>query len=347
MTLNSRPRTLTRNRSTIKSRLTLLLKIAVAAGLVTWLVRSGQLDPKDLWALMTPLNVAVAVTLIGINLVIAAWRWIVLLRSRGLNISLVAGFRLYLIGVFFNHALPGAVGGDVVRGYYVVAEYPGHRLDAVLSVLIDRILGLYSFFVLTLLAVAWDFEFVRAHDEIFGIALGVLALFLGQTLFFAVVFSKRLSRACGLGFFEKRLALVHKVVSGFQRFGQDRAVIAKSVVLSLLAQVTVMSFFYLLAGPLNEPGVSWPAVLFAVPMGFLVTAVPIAPAGIGVGQWAFLYLFKSYLGHDTQFGATAVTAFQLTLLAWGLVGAVVYLRRGGPRYDPAGENTDPTHDQVR
>ena len=333
--------------STIKSRLTLMLKIIVAVGLITYLVRSGQLDPKDLWALMTVTNVAGALGLIGVNLIIAAWRWIVLLRSRGFTISVAEGFRLYLIGIFFNHALPGAVGGDVVRGYYLVSENPTRRLDAILSVLIDRVLGLYSFFILTLVAVACDLDFVRSHEKILGIALGCLFLFLGQTAFFAVVFSKRLANFCGLGFFEKRVAVVHKVVVGFQRFGARRSVIVQSVLISLLAQVTVMLFFYLLARALNEPNVTWQAVLFAVPMGFLVTAVPIAPAGIGVGQWAFLYLFQAYSREPTQFGATAVTAFQLTLLAWGLVGAVVYLRRGGPRYDPAGKNSGPTDDQVR
>jgi hypothetical protein len=310
-------------------------------------VRSGRLDPKELWALMTWTNVGLALILVGINLVIASWRWILLLRSRGLDISLKDGFGLYLIGVFFNHALPGSVGGDVVRGYYVVSVYPDHRLDAALSVLIDRVLGLYSFFILALLAVACDLDFVLQHEQIAAIALGCLGVFVGMTVFFTVLFSKRLSRLCGLGLLERHVAIVHKVVQGFQRFGERRVIILQSVVVSLLAQVTILLFFKLLAVPLGETSVTWPSILFAVPMGFLVTAVPIAPAGIGVGQWAFLYLFQAYTGAGSQYGATAVTAFQLTLLTWGLVGAVVYLRRGGPRYDPAGENTDPADDQVR
>lgn len=314
-----------------KQRFSLILKIAVAVLLITYLVKSGQLDPKELWALMTVRNVSAAFALVGLSLVVAAWRWIVLLRSRGFDISMGEGLKLYLIGVFFNYALPGSVGGDVVRGYYLVADYPDRRLDSVLSVFIDRVLGLYSFFILSLTAAALDLDFVLGHEKIRLIAGACLGLFLGMTFFFAVVFSKRLSRACGLGFFERRLAVVHKVVNGFQRFGQDRAVIATSIGVSLLSQVTVMVFFYQLAIVMNEPGISWQAVVFAVPMGFLVTAVPIAPAGIGVGQWAFLYLFQAYSRSTTQFGATAVTAFQLTLLAWGLVGAAVYLHRGRPR----------------
>jgi hypothetical protein len=66
-------------------------------------------------------------------------------------------------------------------------------------------------------------------------------------------------------------------------------------------------------------------------MGFLVTAVPIAPAGVGVGQVAFHYLFQTYLDRPTTFGTTAITAFQLTLVCWAVVGAVLYLRRRKPK----------------
>ncbi len=73
------------------------------------------------------------------------------------------------------------------------------------------------------------------------------------------------------------------------------------------------------------------AILFAVPMGFLVTALPIAPAGVGVGQVAFAYLFQAYLQSDTQFGANSITAYQLSAVAWAIVGAFLYLRRKKPK----------------
>lgn len=305
-------------------------KVIVAAGLIAYLVKSGHLDPKDLWALMTFKNVVLALVIVGLGTFLAAWRWVILLRSRGVKIGMGYGMALYLIGIFFNYALPGAVGGDVVRGYYLVADYPDYRLDSIMSVFIDRVLGLYSFFILTLLAVAFDYEFVVHHEQVRWVALAAAAVFLGMTLFFIVVFSHRLSHALGLGFFERRLQIVHKAVLAFQRFGHNRAAIAVSVTVSLLAQLVTMTFFYYLAMVMGETEVTWRAVLFAVPMGFLVTAVPIAPAGIGVGQVAFLYLFKTYLQNGTQFGATAITAFQLASACWGLVGAVFYLRRRKP-----------------
>jgi uncharacterized protein (TIRG00374 family) len=280
---------------------------------------------------MTLPNIILALTLVGLSTILAAWRWILLLNSRGFNLSFLNGVSLYLIGIFFNYALPGAVGGDVVRGYYLVADHPNQKVDAILSIVIDRVLGLYSFFVLTLVAVAFDFDFVQGHEQVRWVALLAALICLAMTVFFLVVFSNRLARLSGLTFFEKRIAIVHKVVTAFRRYGESRRIIFASVVVSILAQVVTMLFFYQVAVVSGETAINWRAILFAVPMGFLVTAIPIAPAGIGVGQVAFLYLFRTYLQSDTQFGATAITAFQLTQAAWALVGAVCYLRRRKPQ----------------
>ena len=314
----------------VRSTLSLLAKIGVAAGLIVFLVRSGNLDLKTVWDLITVQNVIVALGLAGINTLLAAWRWILLLKTRGFHLPFAEGFKLYLIGMFFNFALPGSVSGDLVRGYYLVKDYPDRKLDSVLSVLIDRILGLYSFFILTLVAVVWDWDFVMSHEQIRWVAMLSFGIFLGMTGFFLLGFSGRIYRFTRLEHLVKMISPLHKLMDGFQRFGKDRKIITFSLFVSLLAQVFTMLFFYQLGLLMNEPGATWKAILFAVPMGFVVTAVPIAPAGIGVGQVAFLYLFQTYMNKPSQFGAIAITAFQLSVAVWALVGAFFYVRRRKP-----------------
>jgi uncharacterized protein (TIRG00374 family) len=306
------------------------LKILLAIGLIVYLVRSGHLDPRTVWDLMTVPNVIFALALAAVSIFVSAWRWIVLLKSRGINISLGYGMSLYLIGMFFNYALPGSVSGDLVRGFYLVQDYPGHKLDAALSVLIDRILGLYSFFVLTLVAVAWDLDFVMSHDKIRWVAMLSFFIFLGMTGFFLLGFSQRIYRATRLEFIVNKIGPLHKVMEGFQRFGRDRRIIVWSLGLSVLAQVATMGIFYGVALAMGEPSVTWQAILFVVPMGFVVTAVPVAPAGVGVGQVAFLYLFQTYMGKPSQYGAIAITAFQLAVAVWAMTGVFFYLRRRKP-----------------
>lgn len=314
----------------VRSTVTLGLKICLAVGLIVFLVRSGHLDLKVVWDLMTVPNVALALVLIGFSILTSAWRWIILLKARGFNIPFGYGMSLYLIGMFFNYALPGSVSGDLVRGYYLVQDYPTRKLDSVLSVLIDRILGLYSFFILALIAVAWDFDFVMSHEKIRWVASLTFLIFLGMTGFFLLSFSTRIYRFSHIDFLIQRIAPLHKLMQGFQRFGKDRRILSISVLVSVAAQIFTLLFFYELAQWMHEPDVTWQAILFAVPMGFVVSAVPIAPAGVGVGQVAFLYLFQTYMNKTSTYGAVAITAFQLAVAVWSMAGAVFYIRRRKP-----------------
>jgi uncharacterized protein (TIRG00374 family) len=298
--------------------------------LIIYLVRSGHLDLKMVWNLMTFQNVVLALILAGLNLLVAAWRWIILLKARNLNIPFGYGISLYLIGTFFNYALPGAVSGDLVRGYYLVQDYPGRKMDSALSVLIDRILGLYSFFILTLLAVAFDLEFVMQHENIRWVATLALLIFLGMTAFFLLGFSKTLYSRLGFQFVIEKIGPLHRVMEGFQRFGGAPLILLLSILVSLLAQVLTMTFFYQVTVLTGESDITWKAILFAVPMGFVVSAVPIAPAGVGVGQVAFLYLFQTYVGRPTSYGAVAITAFQLANAVLAMFGAIFYVRRRKP-----------------
>ncbi len=316
--------------SKLKSYISIVLKVGLAAGLITYMIYSGHLDLSKLWSLMTPFNLAVAFTLVAGNTVLAAWRWILLLRTRGFEIPVGYGLSLYLIGIFFNFALPGAVGGDLVRGYYLIGDHPERKVDAILSIAIDRVLGLYSFFILTLIAVIVDFKFVMGHEQIRWVAISCFLVFMAMTSFFTVTFSKRLSMLTGIDYLGRKIKPVGTLIEAIHRFGQNRPMIGASVLVSLGAQVFTMTFFYLFAVVVGETGVTWNAVLFAVPMGFVVTALPISPAGIGVGQVAFHFLFSTYLGHETSFGTNAITAYQLGVVSMGLLGAVAYLKRRKP-----------------
>ena len=54
--------------------------------------------------------------------------------------------------VFFANFLPGAAGGDLIRGVYGYKAAPGRRAAAMLSILMDRLIGLIAFVLLGLAA---------------------------------------------------------------------------------------------------------------------------------------------------------------------------------------------------
>ena len=93
------------------------------------------------------------------------------------------------------------------------------------------------------------------------------------------------------------------------------------------------TYFFFMVGQFLHIELALSLYLFIVPAGMIVMALPISPAGVGVGQVAFLYLFNLLLGTDSHFGATAVTLSQVIQLCWAMIGAIFYIQRRGSHAD--------------
>ena len=74
---------------------------------------------------------------------ILASRWWLLLRTQGIHINIWAAIRLHFLGLFYNNAMPGSVGGDLIRAWYVT-KHTEKKFEAVLSIFVDRFVGLLS-----------------------------------------------------------------------------------------------------------------------------------------------------------------------------------------------------------
>ena len=68
-------------------------------------------------------------------------RWHFLVRAVDLPLRMRDTLRLGFLGYLYNFVLPGGVGGDFVKGGFLAREQPGRRTEAVLTVLVDRIVG--------------------------------------------------------------------------------------------------------------------------------------------------------------------------------------------------------------
>jgi len=90
---------------------------------------------------------AVAIGIWVLSQIVFVARWSVLLRVQSVNIGYWPAFRLHLLGVFYNNCLPTSVGGDLLRAWYVTT-HTDKKLEAALSVLVDRIIGLIGMIIM-------------------------------------------------------------------------------------------------------------------------------------------------------------------------------------------------------
>jgi len=318
----------------IKNVTQTLLKVAFAAGLIYWMIHKGILDLSLFARLASPGLVVFVLLCVAVQVFINNYRWLLLMRGQSLKATFGYTMPLTFISMFFSFVMPGGVGGDVVKGYYVFQDHPHQKVSSAISIFMDRIIGFFVMIATAFIALFLNAQAVRDHNELKSVAVVVAFLFVGFIVFFTLALSRRLGKQVfqsrfGHFIFEtlpggSKIRVIYDAVHSYRA---HPGAFAAAIVLSFFGQLPPIALVYAVALAMNITSLSAAVYCFLVPVGLVVLALPISPAGIGVGQAAFYFLFRTYLGPENQLGPTAVTILQVSSFAWGLVGAYFYLIR--------------------
>jgi uncharacterized protein (TIRG00374 family) len=319
--------------STTKSIFNSIVKFLIAAVIIVWMVKTGRFELSSLKSLLTLKWISLCLILALANIAINNYRWLLLLKSQSCDASHASTLNLTFIGLFFNFAMPGGVGGDFAKIYYLIKDYPQARMVAATSVVMDRFIGFFGMVLVSFIALLLHWPQLKASPQFLGLFALIGGLFLAFVLFFGIAFSRRFQESRRIRKFLQRLPYGDKFLQFYyvvHSYGRDVKTVLISMLLSFFSLSSAVALCYIAAIGLGYSQIPLSAFIFCVPVGIVAMAIPIAPAGIGVGQAAFYALFVLYLGFETQAGAAIVTAYQAGILAWGLVGALVYLKRKQP-----------------
>jgi uncharacterized protein (TIRG00374 family) len=140
----------------VKKNLIILLKVSASLAILAYLVTSAQRNGSfaDLWAKPKDWGVlAVAAVCCSSAVITTLIRWGALVRALDLPFTVKDSLRLGFLGYLFNLAPMGVVGGDLLKAGMLAWEHPGNKGKAVASVVVDRVIGLYTLFVLASVAI--------------------------------------------------------------------------------------------------------------------------------------------------------------------------------------------------
>ncbi|HID22982.1 MAG TPA: flippase-like domain-containing protein, partial [Planctomycetaceae bacterium] len=200
-------------------------------------------------------------------LFIGAVRWRALLRAHELDPGLATALRLTWVGYFWNLVLPGLTGGDVVKAY-CVARAGRKRSAAVLTVFLDRGIGLCGLALLSAIVIAFNLRQPELRAVSGGILAFLLAAFLGGVLFF----SRRLRRWSGLEWLINHLPfqrLVQALDSALFEYRYHKRTLAFTLALSVVVHVVNVSVFYFAGRALALP-VEWQHYFVFIPVVLMV-----------------------------------------------------------------------------
>ncbi len=312
----------------MKARIFFILKLLFAVALVWWILQKGHLDVNSLKRALNPGLLVVSFFLVLVNVILNNYRWMKLLRSQGIQVKLQSALPLTFVGLFFNVAVPGGVGGDVVKGYYFMRLSPNQKMMAAVCIFLDRYIGMFSLVLLAAAALMTQLDLVQNSAELFRLSMPVFGLLLIFGASFLILFS-------GLGKTFNRILLKMKFLPAHQKimsllshvlvFQKFPWLIFKALVLSLISQGFTLAFF-ILVGWTMDPTIPLWVFFFVGGVGLIATAFPIAPASIGVGQAIFLFLFNWALGRSSDVGTVLATVQQLINILLAMVGAYFYVR---------------------
>ncbi len=310
-------------------------KLALAIGLIFYLVHRGSLDFSVFSQIARPSLLSLLFGVMFLCLYLNNIRWHFLVTGQGIKIKSLELFKLTFIGLFFNYAMPGGVGGDVVKGVYMVKDQPEHKYSAAVSIFMDRAIGFFVMTIVASLALIFNWELVQSSHPLTAIAAVIFALAMMFFLFFGFSLSLRIRQSHFIEKFFKILPFGSKfrqVYLSLHSYRKCPRELFAAILISFASQF-IGTYFFFLVGQILHIELALGLYLFIVPAGMIVMALPISPAGVGVGQVAFLYLFNLVLGKESHFGATAVTLSQVIQLCWALLGAIFYIQRKGSHAD--------------
>jgi uncharacterized protein (TIRG00374 family) len=323
-----------------------LLKYGIGFGLLAYVINRYWDDNPETGSpgLKTLLDgpiefgaLAFAALLVATALSLQLFRWYILIRALDLPFSLRNTFRLGMVGVFYNTFLPGSVGGDLLKAYFIAKEHPERKARAIATVIADRALGLFGLilFVAALGSLAWsggDERIIatpalqRLIKLMAGIAVGSILGFLAL----GYLPERRVERfARRLKWFPKIGKSLAELWFTLVTYRQRMRAVALCVGLSALSHFALVFAFHSAsrvfppANPAEQASLAEHMVV--APIGFIVQALPVSPGGVGVGEAAFAWLYK-ISGRPQSRGV--ISRLSLRVVEWiiGLIGYLVYLR---------------------
>ena len=273
---------------------------------------------------------ALGLSFMAVCLGVIRWQW--LLRAQQIRLPLVRTLELTLIGNFFNVALPGAVSGDLVKAFYVGQEVEGQRARSFGSILFDRVVGVSALVIVSAAALSIGLDAFRGTRLMHGIRILMTVAAMCVIAFYAYLFMVQEQRDPLLILLRRIEAKVSRagsftrIYEGIRHYHHHPRTVAAVLTLSIVIHLLVGCACFWFARALGDVNVPLLSCYVVVPLGLLVTAVPVAPAGVGTGHAAFLFLF-GLIG--SQVGPDVYSLYALSLALFASFGGVIYLRFKG------------------
>ncbi len=314
-----------------------ILKFIISAGLIYYLflklgfdnVMKQLLDAKVDWFIL-------GIVVFTLSNFLGSIQWRMLLKARGIDLSLGKVIDFYLTGLFFNNFLVGYIGGDAIR-IYDVTKAGGKVSDAISTVFLDRFIGFAILSTMALFGASyWINLFTSNH-----VLLTIVIIFAYWVFLFVLLFNENLSSKVSWlfrYFIPERLKVkIREIYLGMNYFRNQKKLLLNVSLISIVIQSLRIYVHYIAA---RSIGVHIHPVYFIifVPIIAMLASLPISIGGLGVRESSAVALFSQAWSTPADIVAFEFFAYLIGILGTVPGGIFFILRKSMPQTITQGES---------
>jgi uncharacterized membrane protein YbhN (UPF0104 family) len=248
------------------------------------------------------LLVLAALVCFAISKMISAIRCNRYFQSIGIRLSQLFNMKLYLLGMFYNLFLPGGIGGDGYKIYFLRKRFDIKTRNIFWAVLLDRLIGVFVLFCLAIL-----FIYFVGIPPIWKRTLWILIPISVASAWF----------------------IYHRFFPAFEGIFLNTSL--QSILVQLLQILS--AFCILLSFGVRQ---DFTAYLFVFLISSIVAVLPLTIGGVGSREFTFM-LGAQWLGLDINLSiALSFLFYLLTAFTsfWGIIYSLNPRMIGDPNFSP-------------
>ncbi|GAB6164462.1 lysylphosphatidylglycerol synthase transmembrane domain-containing protein [Thermostilla marina] len=219
-------------------------------------------------------------------------RWWMLVRAIGIKFTFREALRLGFVGYLFNLAPMGLVGGDLVKAVLLARGQPGKRAEAVTSVFVDRVLGLYSLFLVATGAILLTGFLHEGNAQVRTICYGVFGVTAAATVGLLLAWLPDMTGGRSLKAIG-RIPLVGgtlvRLVEAFRVYGKRPDIIFVSIAMTLAVHTLFATNIYFAAKGLFDHVHTWQRHMVMAPVS---AAAQVLPVSIGPVEFMLDFIYR-------------------------------------------------------
>ena len=314
----------------LKTLLLFILKLSVSSGLLYLLISKVSIETIiEYIKLINPLAFASAIGLYIFSIYISSLRWALLISQK---ISIKRLFSMYMIGSFFNICLPGIIGGDAVKAYYLSRELkntpsenrgkenlkinrinPESSVIAIASVFMDRYIGLSALMIIGMIAFPFGLKYLEISTQniLIWLTPGIFFLFIFISF---ILFSYRVGGG---------IKLLHSIYEYFDIYKTKRDILIKCLLYSFIVQMSGIFAVFILSVGMSY-NISLLIISIFMPMITLISLIPISISGIGLRELSFV-VFLGSMGVPSDMSIALSLSWFFSVVAASILGLVLYV----------------------